>query len=239
MAKAKRKLPFEVRESIEEADLDSEEIQGVYDAINRMVVLIGKIPFKDLFRTPVSKLAGKVGPRVRDAAELGLLKEPAIVEALIRELATREKAATIGDFFVKSRDQINPETHIVLRKLRRHGLRLPLPIHDRRKQKARQAALNKFVTQAGEWTFLDLFTKSADKMPRAFQSALRNVRLLGLLGWWNNDRCCDVGGGGGGIKDACVVNTGTFCSISQSPVTRGLCTAASDICPGDRPGRPG
>ena len=84
--------PFDVRNGIHEAELDDESIQLVYDAINRMVVLIGDIPFSRLFLAPIREIGPLVAPRVKMAARYGLLREPALVEQLIGELIKKAGA---------------------------------------------------------------------------------------------------------------------------------------------------
>jgi hypothetical protein len=76
--------PFDVRNGIPEAELDDESIQLLYDAVNRMVVLIGEIPSSRLFLAPICEIGLLVAPRVTIAARYGLLREPALVETVNR-----------------------------------------------------------------------------------------------------------------------------------------------------------
>jgi hypothetical protein len=120
-------LPFDVRTGIREAELDDEAVQLTYDAINRMVVLIGDIPFDRLFVAPIQELAPLVLPRITVAARHRLLRAPAVVDQLMHELVSSAGSHTIGSFFVHSRHEVSSDISLLLRKLRREGVRIPLP----------------------------------------------------------------------------------------------------------------
>lgn len=218
--------PFDVRDGIPDADLHDEPVQGVYDAINRMVVLIGNIPFKELFLMPIRQLAAIAKPQVRLAAEFGLLLGRDTVEKLIDDLVATAGSATVGEFYVKSRDQVAPETLLTLRRLRRHGVRIPLPVSDRTNQEARQAALTELLEADPDRTFLSLFQQLAPSSSRA-RKAVRQARQMGLLGWFSNDLCCSKQED----DESCFECPGGWCVVTDM----GICTDASTPCPGKRP----
>src|SRR5437773_8796220 len=76
------KLRYDIRDQVQDSDLDAESIQCVYDDINRMVILIGDIPFKKLLCTPLSELIPILRERVVEAHRCGLILDLARVTEL-------------------------------------------------------------------------------------------------------------------------------------------------------------
>jgi hypothetical protein len=102
----------------------------VYDAINRMVILIGDIPFEQLFTLEMRALVPLVRPQIRVAAIFDLIDDPDEVAELLDELREEASRSTISDFFVLSRVQVPSRTRDLLIALRRRGIKTPLPLSD-------------------------------------------------------------------------------------------------------------
>ncbi|HXR40464.1 MAG TPA: hypothetical protein VN776_15290 [Terracidiphilus sp.] len=221
--------PFDVRDRVPESELDDESIQLIYDAINRMVVLIGEIALARLFLAPLSELCPLIEPRVEMAAQFGLLREEAAVTKLIRELRDQAGEATIASFFVRSRDRIAPETSLLLRKLRRHGVRIPLPVSDGSEQEARQGVIDELIRVFPEGSFRALFDPKPNQLTPEVRKAIQHARYMGLFSWWVNDKCCrcEMSGGVPNLPTDCncYPSTGKWCAIDD----QGMCLG--DMCP--------
>ncbi|MGD0830619.1 MAG: hypothetical protein ABR907_06735 [Terracidiphilus sp.] len=226
MSSSNSPLPFDIRDRVPESELDEESIQLVYDAVNRMIVLIGEIPFSRLFLAPFRQLAALVEQRVGAAASFGLLREAEQVRHLLRQLSQQSGDATIASFFVSSRDQVAPETSLLLRRLRRHGVRIPLPVSDCTELEARQHVIDELVRVFPDGTFLALFDPRPNQLTPEVRHAIHHARLLGLFSWWVNDRCCRCETYGGLPTDCnCYYSPGNWCHIDD----QGMCLG--DMCP--------
>lgn len=232
-----QRLPFDIRDAIPGAENDNECIQCIYDTINRMVVLIGDIPFRDLFRLPLAELIPMIFPRIQEAAGLGLIASQAEVEALVEQLHDMGGSLLIEELFVRSRSQIPFEVLEVLIQLRRNGIRIPLPISRGRDAAMRLVAVRQLLEVAADLTFTDLFIRTRQDTPQSVIEAVHSARAVGLFSWWQNDRCCDQGGGEVPSTDTCVDQDGMWCNLP--PPSHSFCSISSDTCPGDTPGEPG
>ena len=237
---AAAKPPFDIRDLIPDSQLDSAAIQALYDDVNRMVLLVGDIPFRRLFHTPMSRLVPEVAPRIQQAAAFGLMADPAGTLALAGQLQQQAAKQTVGDFFARSRREIGRGVLGILVGLRRQGIRVPLPNSGGDEAKARALVIRRLVRAAPNLTFLDLQARPRTHTSRATRNALHFAKANGLLGWQTNDRCCDHKGFDLGNKvflDLCRPSTGTFCAYGTGTeqthrgVTYGICTAISDDCP--------
>jgi hypothetical protein len=232
--------PFDIRSRVPGSQNDDRATQCIYDDINRMVILMGDIGFRTLFRSRLRTLHPRITPRVAVAAEFGLLEDPARTVELMNRLVEQAPNATLGVFFYRSRRQFPAATIQTLVAIRREGIRLTLPVSDGSLNGARRRALDNLIRLAPNMTFQDLYDLTHAQVGPRTVVAIRRLKRLQLLGWGANDRCCDSGGGPAPSPsvrfDACTANTGSWCNISSTP---GYCAAGSDTCPGDRPRRPG
>jgi len=120
----------------------------VYDAINRRVILIGDIPFEQLFTLEMRALVPLVRPQIRVAAIFDLIDDPDEVAELLDELREEASRSTISDFFVLSRVQVPSRTRDLLIALWRRGIKIPLPLSDGSLTDARSAALKQLISVA-------------------------------------------------------------------------------------------
>jgi hypothetical protein len=234
------KPPFDVRDQVQDSNLDAPAIQALYDDVNRLVLLIGDIPLRRLFRTPMSQLVPEIAPRVQQAAAFGLIADPAATLALATQLQQQAPGRTLGDFFARSRREIGRGVLGILVGLRRQGIRIPLPNSGGNEAKARALVIRRLVRAAPNLTFGELQTIPKTRVSGATRNAIAFAKANGLLDWQTNDRCCDHKGYNLGNRvylDLCRPNTGTFCAYGKGTeqthmgITYGICTAISDDCP--------
>jgi len=218
------KPPFDIRRQVGNTESDDECIQCVYDAINRMVILIGDIPFAQLFTLQMIKLVPLVQPQIRVAATFDLIEDPDEVAELADELSEEASRSTISEFFVLSRDQVPSRTRNLLIALRRQGIKIPLPLSDGSLTNARSDALQQLISVAPDLTFKRLFTDAQVNTPEPVVAALSAVQALGLLGWFKNDRCCK-----GMIAAAATMEffEGGICTLDSEMLN---CSLISTLC---------
>lgn len=185
-----RTPPFDIRRQAGDTESDDECIQCVYDAINRMVILIGDIPFEQLFTLRMRAFIPLVRPQIRVGAIFDLIDDPEETADVADELREEAGGSTISDFFALSREQVPSRTRNLLIALRRRGIKIPLPLSDGSLTEARSAALQQLISVAPSLTFKRLFTDAQVNTPAPVVAALSAVQALGLFKWFSNDRCC-------------------------------------------------
>jgi hypothetical protein len=110
-------------------------------------------------------------------------------------------------------------------------VRIPLPVSDQTRQDARQQVINQLVHVYPEGTFLALFDLKSNQPTAHVHKAIRQARLLGLFGWFANDRCCRCEMEGDTPTDCdCFESSGKWCKLTD----QGLCMGASDLCQGTK-----
>lgn len=231
----RQKPPYDIRDQIQDSELDADCIQCVYDDINRMVILIGDIPFRRLFHKPMSELVPQVRARLGEAQRYGLLDDPAQTDRLAQALQQQAPELSIGAFYARSRGHVPRDVQAILIGLRRQGIRIPLPNAGGKEAKTRSRVVRRLVHDASDLTFKQYYTVAKRHLPHETRHALTFARQNALLGWGNNDRCCDHD------KftklDFCRPRTDKFCALALDPaptehhgVLYGFCIDTSDKC---------
>lgn len=217
------KPPFDIRDQVPDAEQDDECIQCVYDAINRMVILIGNISFEQLFTLNVASLSPLVRPQIKIAAKFGLIRDVEEVLDLVDELVKEAGNSTITDFFALGRSAFSQRTVKILIELRRRGIRIPLPASDGSLAPDRFAAVQQLISVGPNLTFTNLFIDAKSSTPASVLGAVSTLQGLGLFAWFKNDRCCR---GFVGASAVCDPFDGKLCIINHE----GECTLISDEC---------
>ena len=223
---ARPRPPFDIRDLVSDPEFDEKSTQCIYDTLNLTIFLIGDIPFRELFTLSLRVLIPRVFPRLRHAAHFGLIAHPDRVERLALKLLSEAPAFTVGDLFVRARTEIPRETFKTVARLRREGIRIPLPVADGLTpdvSQQRSDALQGLLHAAPNFTFKDLFVVSRETADVGVVNAVQVVTAAGLFAWFKNDRCCETVDG----VDRCVDHDGSWCSLTP---TRG-CSLRSDLCP--------
>jgi hypothetical protein len=230
---AAAKPPFDIRDHVAHPELASDCVQCVYDDINRMVILVGDIPFRRLFRTPMSQLVPVLRPRVAQAAGFGLIGDPGRVFGLSNELEQGAPRSTIADFYILSRRHVPRGVRDVLLQLRREGIRIPLPNAGGSDSTVRAEVIRRLLRAAPNFTFEKLYTVPKIHTSRAALEAIGFAKANALLGWGKNDYCCAHRVRGPfNQEDACLPQPDSECYLGGS--TNSFCTAISDDCPPER-----
>jgi hypothetical protein len=217
---------FDIRALIPDADQDEARIRAVYDTINRMVVLIGDLPFSVLFSAPLRIVIRHATPSIERAATAGLLPKPDVLAGLALEVSRDASGLTVSDLFSATRAEIPPTLIEALIKIRRSGVQIPIPAFNDRKSSQRRQALERLVALAPELTFRDLFIRSKQDAGVRVANAVARLRTLGLFSWINNDRCCIHSRTR--VSDKCDFQTDKWCNLTGQDGE--ICSIASQGC---------
>jgi len=217
-------LPFDVRTHVPNSAHDDACIQCIYDTINRMVVLIGDLPFNQLFTQPMKEFVPVVRPRILTAASFGLIAHPDQVTTLADILAQQASLSTISDFFASPRSSFSAQIVSAFIALRRQGIRIPVPPSDSALTQDRREAVTQMISVAPTLTFEGLFTTVKETTPEPIIAALTTLQRFGLLAWFKNDRCCH---GHVGAAATCEFAEGKLCILDGEQLH---CTLISDEC---------
>src|SRR5262249_57890322 len=95
--------------------------------INRMNILIGDIPFGQLFKMRMRRLVPLLESRLPTAQQYGLISDPTALQATASALLDKGPRATVSDFYVFARSNFSKKGLRILVDLRREGIRVPLP----------------------------------------------------------------------------------------------------------------
>jgi hypothetical protein len=208
------------------SEWDEARVQLVYDTVNRMVVLVGEVPFKRLFTERISSLAEHVGSRVDDAVDAGLLDDGPAVSEAIHGVARAGGDHTVEELFAAGRHELGREVTESALALRRLGVQIPIPgLGGERKREA----VRRLLGAAPAMTFTDLFVVPARDVDEETIRAIHGVKRAGLLGWFANDRCCARNAGHDGVADLCSPNNSTWCNLTG--MDEDTCSVGSDPCP--------
>jgi hypothetical protein len=221
--------PFDIRELVPGSENDEPRVQLVYDTVNRMVVLIGDVPFRRLFSEPLAALGERVLARADEAVDGGLLDDEAAVREAVARLLTSASELTVGELFCREHHHLRREVVESTIAVRRLGIQIPIP---GRGGERRRESLRRLLRTAPEVTFKDLFVKSGRDVGDETLRAIHAVKRVGLLGWFGNDRCCAKRAGHDGIADLCSPNNGTWCNLTG--MDDDLCSIGSDPCPPEK-----
>jgi hypothetical protein len=219
-------LPFDVRTLVPDSDEGDAAVQATYDTINRMVVLIGDIPFSQLFSLPMREFVLRVRPRIQTAASLGLIVDANQITELADTLQNLASESTISSFFASPRSSFSVQAVQTLIALRRHGIRIPVPTAtDDVLTRAREEALIQLSSVAPTLTFQGLFTTAKSLALQPVIVALTTVKQLGLLAWPSNDMCCR---GRIGESAVCEFREGKLNILTGEGLS--FCSLISDEC---------
>ena len=166
-------------------------IEAAYDTVNRMMLLIGDIPFGKLFTTPWVQLS--LTCNVPDAQAAGLLNDPAAVYNAFDQL---EAAGSMswqsyinGDIYREGDDAVGE----ALKVLNRQGIILPRLYAKPSTNKKTMLALNELIEKAPELTYMGVFTESIPDYSKleAVRAAIRHE----VPGVPPNGKCCNADAG--------------------------------------------
>jgi len=221
-------MEFDIRQLVPGSELDEPRIQAVYDTVNRMVALIGDIPFSELFGAPLRTIARSAGPRVEPAENAGLLQDSGGLARLARQLGQHAGEATIGELFCASRTEVPARLVELLIKLRRFGMQIPMPAFNDGKSDQRRKALDRLLEVAPDLTFKELFTRAKADTSKNTVAAIARLRTLGRLAGFANDRCCIHKVGPDSITDKCDFQSDKWCNLTGADGE--TCSIGSQAC---------
>jgi hypothetical protein len=219
---------LDIRSLIAGSDQDDDIIQAVYNSVNRLIALVGDVPFRELFESPIRDVAASALASLERVAT-GLIKDPASLRELIQQLVRIGGEATLGELFSDSRQTADPQVLTQLIAIRRAGLRIPIPARHDGKAEQRRLALADLVKLVPKLTFRQMFTRPKKDVSNEVLNAIGRVKTLGLLSWFANDRCCIKGAGHDGVADKCSFHKDLWCNLTG--MDGDLCSIASDLCP--------
>ena len=219
---------FVIRSFVVGSDRDDEITQAIYNSVNRLIALVGDIPFRELFESPISHLSESALANLARVAP-GLIRDPDSLRELFHQLAGIAGAATLGQLFSDSRPTADRRVLTLLIAIRRAGVRIPIPARHDGKAELRRLALTDLAKSAPDLTFREMFTRPRREVSNEVLSAIGRVKTLGLLSWFANDRCCVKGGGHDGVADKCSFHKDLWCNLTGQDGD--LCSLASDLCP--------
>jgi hypothetical protein len=186
-------LEFDVRTqpSLAYDGIENDMTEAAYDTVNRMMVLMGDIPFGELFTTPWVKLS--LSCRVPDLHAAGLLNDPAAVYSAfdVLEAAGQSSWSSYinGDVYREGDDDISK----ALASMNRQGIYLPRLHPVASKNKRSMIALNELVDVASDLTYFQLFTESISDYARL--DAVRNAIKCSIIALPPNGKCCNISTG--------------------------------------------
>jgi hypothetical protein len=225
-------LPFDVRRQVPGSEDDAECIQCVYDSINRTVILLGDVPFGELFSTPLAELAEQLSPRLETLLEVGLLDDPQRVRDITAELVKAKPGVTIGNCFTSTHESFGFNNVATVVALRREGINIPIPAVMKKVAKQRAAVLRAMVQVAPKMTYRGIVEMAHEDHSGRYLKLLGSAKALAMCpDQGPNDRCCMRLRNG---TDGCVSNQGTFCAVAvdiNGNPRPGLCSGMSDRCP--------
>jgi len=187
---ASRPLQFEVRnlKSLGYDGPENDSVEAAYDTVNRMMLLMGDIPFGKLFATPWVQLS--LSCRVPDMHAAGLLNDPAAVYSAFDVLEGAGHMSWVsyinGDVYREGDDEIS----LALRTLNRQGIFLPMLRKKASANKKTMIALNDLVSLAPEFTYFRLFTESIPDYSQldAVKASVKHE----IIAVPSNGKCCNV-----------------------------------------------
>jgi hypothetical protein len=187
---ATRPLKFNIRStpSLQYDGLENDMVEAAYDTVNRMMILMGDIPFGEFLAMPWVKLS--LSCRVPDMHAAGLLNDPAAVYAAfdVLEAAGQMSFSSYinGDVYRDGTDTIS----LALRTLNRQGILLPTLRSKPNTNKKTVLALNDIVSLASDLTYFSVFTESIPDYARL--DAVRAAMKQEIFALPPNSKCCDV-----------------------------------------------
>lgn len=165
---------------------DNDMIEAAYDTVNRMVILIGDIPFKTLFTSPWIQLS--LSCRIQDAEAAGLLNDPeAVWNAFdVLEASGRMSWSSYinGDVYREGDDEIS----LAHRALDRQGIFLPHLRGRTSTNKKVMTTLNTLIEKAPELTYFHVLTQSIGNLEAL--DAVRDAVKLAIIMIPANHKCC-------------------------------------------------
>jgi len=185
-----RPLKFDIRTmpSLGYDGLENDMIEAAYDTVNRAMLLMGDIPFGELYTTPWVKLS--LSCRVPDLHAAGLLNDPAAAYAAFDVLEaagqTSFESYINGDVYREGDDQIS----LALRQLNRQGIFLPRLRTQASANKKIMIALNDLVSLAPDLTYFRIFTESIPDYAR--MDAVRAAGKNEIFALPPNSKCCST-----------------------------------------------
>lgn len=182
-------LKFDIRDtkSLDYDGIQSDIVEAAYDTVNRMMLLVGDIPFGKLYTSPWVQLT--LSCNIPDLQAAGLLNDPAAVyDAFdVLEAAGHMSWSTYinGDVYRTGDDPVSQALSV----LSRQGINFPR-IHPRPSiNKKSMVALNNLVNVAPDLTYFRIFTESIPDFEKldAVRAAVRNV----IIDVPANNKCCN------------------------------------------------
>ncbi|HEY3269446.1 MAG TPA: hypothetical protein VGM37_21240 [Armatimonadota bacterium] len=218
---------FDVRTCVcdAEVDEDCEWIQVTYNRVNRMIALIGDIPFKRLFTAQLQDLAETIIPRISLLRKHSLARKPDRIEELCTALVAATPSMTLLDLLGEVRDLLPEGVFDAVLGLRRQSICIPIPERHTEDAARVRSALQGLIDEAPDITYKDLYTKPSDSVSQEIKHALMEAHEAGILDKDGNDRCC-----AGPLDPAsrCDPRTGKTCYLA--PPTYEHCTIGSFDC---------
>jgi hypothetical protein len=202
------KPPFDVRDIVRGSELDNDHLQARYDTANRMMLLIGNIPFQRLFTENWGALLPEVAARVTDATNLSLLRDRADLPGL--DVASRFRlllsqypdmnwrSYTATNYKRQDGDRdtgLDPlfDVHIALW---RQGIYFPHPLGCLKCNTEQYEAMDALAAIAGSRTYQGYFERflhgvSSDWKREEIAAVKRAMTAGVLFDPAPNDRCCN------------------------------------------------
>jgi hypothetical protein len=204
------KPPFDVRDLVPGSELDNDHLQARYDTANRMILLIGDIPFQRFLTEKWESLLPQLENKVDSAIALDLIRErpdlPGLdvkscfqtLQSQYSSLSWREYTATKyrrGD--AGREKQLDPlyDVHVALW---RQGIYLPNPMSCSTNNAQQSEAVETLLAVAGSRSYQAYYERlrqgATSDWSREEISAVKKAMKAGVLfDICPNDRCCFEG----------------------------------------------
>jgi hypothetical protein len=222
---------FDVRRLVRCRDVtrDNALVQAAYDTVNRMVGLIGDVPFQDLFLLPWKTLMPRLRANVdriegrHDGA--GVPNADAVRERFSL-LGSKYPQLTFATFGWQPSPGVEDKGRDALEELWRQGIYLGFAGGDAQQT----AALVRLLALVPTLTYHDVHTKPASSVSPEAGCAVRTALASGIMFLPTNNYCCFTNANG---TKTCRFKTGEACTCADTGGTSNCgagCSLGSTYC---------
>lgn len=236
------KVVRDVRDGIEDADMDPPEVQANYDAINRTVHLLGDLPMADLFTLPLQGVLEHAAVQLQDLEQCGPQTDvPALAGAIDNainiagDLTLLDLIASPGFALAEQREAVN--------QLRLHGVALPPFAQAPNQAQQLEMIALEIVNVAPTFTYADFYYLPTTALFPGEEQVIENAKVTGLFVWQavdassgtpfnvpNNNRCYTKCSWEPSLEQ-CNAQPQSFCRVPRKSNGCGMRTPSSFACP--------
>ena len=221
--------PFDTRDLIPGSENDNDHLQTRYDTANRMIVLIGKIPYQRLFTEKWGVVLPEIIGNIGGGSDHSLLSEKSAgsVTDALNLLLSDWSDLSWSIYLAQDYTPTNPPSddpldrlYAIFVTLWQQGVYLPFLTGSKTKDARRRVALTNLHTITGMRTYEDTYRRRCPDSPsdwtKAEIAALKPGFDTGIIfDICPNERCCSSALGRcmpGNERDCCVE-----CSDTETP----------------------